>query len=532
MPLQIKKLLYNNIRDNKMGNDKKALIDLLASNSSRTVGKKGTLIDLLSEGKKETGMDIAQRGLESAYQMAGANLIPKQGIGKNLVESAITGSASTIPGGQYATKPFLESGKTRAITGIASGLAVPSMVAGAITAPTVVPPLVGLAGSVIGNKVGQFVTPDHPLVGGTIGSIAGGVGGYALGGKLSGGVTPEQVIRTNTSKAVRPSGSGKTGNQYKKVVRKQSDAVKEIAANKDAYQFTDKYGNTTTRVPKNMEEAIIAIDGVKRKLYNQYSEVARKTGELTDIDMVVIAKNLVKEFSKGKYKNHPSIQRAAFAEAQRLKQMGRMSITDAEGSVQVYNSGLENYYKKGVYETGKNADVDAFVSRAMNNSIDKKVNSLQGPGYKDLKARYGNIRLLEKDLVKRAAAEANQAVKGLFDVPDILSSGQIARGIFALKDGNPAMLASGVTTKIISGIAKKLNTASNQISKAFNAADKMVQSGQYKPVNIQQPQVAGLLSAPPQYGQAPVPFGLSGVRPKQIPQTSVGKTFGKGFVAK
>lgn len=385
-----------------------------------------------------------------ALEPIGKSLVPKQPIAKTGYEAVKDLASGFIPGGTPAFEGFMEKPPVRGVMGLASGMAF-----------SPIGTLKGITGGAIGSKIGKrFGVPN---IGGLLGGVA---SSGILGSKTK---QLDSQIQNGLIKAIRPSIAGvKSKGQLYKKYNQQVDAVKEIAANKDAYTFRDRFGNEQTRTPRNLREALDALDVVKKKLYNEYDAQVLASGAKGKIDLSAIARKLNNEFSQKKYALMPELKEAALREASTLKRVGKVYAKDAQGMVETLNKQLEPFFKRGIYGTGRKPDIDAFIARNITKLIDDTIEKTGG-GYKNIKARYGNLKALENDLIRRVGVDLGKNKASLIDFTDVYTLGQVARGIMGM---NPSAIAQGIASKATASVIKRLNDPNRMIADVFKLAEK------------------------------------------------------------
>lgn len=287
----------------------------------------------------------------------------------------------------------------------------------------------------------------------------------------------DDYITESIRKGIRPSMAGKKfGGQIEQYNRKSVEAVKDIVANKDKLGLVDDLGNPEARTPKSLKESVDAIDNLKQNIWSEIEQAAEKTGQAgVKIKGQDVAKAIVREFNQSKYKLNPELKDAAIKEARIFANSGEITPSDMNFHIKAINQRLTNYFKRGLYETGKSQDVDAFLARKLNGMLDDVITKETGTQFKFLKQRYSNLKTIEEDLVKRYGVDARKNIKGFFDLGDVWSDGQIVRGMFSL---NPAEVASGVAQKAVVKAFKRLNDPNRIINDMFKNVDKI-----YKPTS-------------------------------------------------
>lgn len=308
------------------------------------------------------------------------------------------------------------------------------------------------------------------LLGGALPVVGAGLlkGAEVLKNKISPDI--DKMIKTSINTALRPSIAGKKfKSQVTQYEGRSVNAIKDIVQNKDKLGLMDEFGNPSSRVPNDLKESIDSVDNLKKDIWGQVESSAATTGEQgIKINSQDINQKLFTEFNKSKYKLNPTIYKKAAQEMQIFSKAGDMSPTDILSHLKTLNQRLTNYFKTGVYETGKSQDVDAFIARTLNDAMDQAIEGATGTQYKALRQRYTNLKAIEGDLIKRSGVDSRRNPKGFFDLGHVWSDGQIVRGLISL---NPGEIASGLAQKGIISWYKNLNNPNRIIGKMFKTVD-------------------------------------------------------------
>lgn len=355
------------------------------------------------------------------------------------------------------------------------------------------------------GQLGSSLQDEDSSVGDTaLSTAAGTLGGGLVGGVLSvpstlvgAGIkklfTPiEQKVREAISEAVgkgiRPSVAGKgTASLQNGYLDDAQEAFHTIAQFKP--KFTDDGGNEVVRNPKTRKELLDSIGQVKRKVYDLYDGLKKSAGEAgARVDTAPIVRELrAAADNPDVMLNKPEIAKTLTERADMYEQKGVLSAQEAQQLVEGINSRLQSFYRNPNYNEASNAAIDALISSNVRKGLDDVVTSLTGAEYQPLRNKYKALSSIEKDVAKQVVVESRKVEKGLIDFTDILTAGDLVRGIVTL---NPADIAKGTLSRALKEVYKKLNDPNRYIARAFDALDKLPPESIPQPKNFSP---AGLL---------------------------------------
>lgn len=291
----------------------------------------------------------------------------------------------------------------------------------------------------------------------------------------------ESAIVKKFEKGVKPLLPGKT--TPAKLDRYRDDvvtAVKVIKENKPNLSFTDDVeGVVTGQDPRSLQHLAEAVEQTKKAVFTKYDGLAKTAGEAgVAVDMKPIASELQTVIgNRALAITNPRAIQYAESLSERLTAAGKLDASTAQEVIQNYNKSLEAFYRNPSYDTASQAAIDAMVANRMRTALDDGISGLTGEQYAVLKAQYGALKSIEKDVIKASLRDARKGVKGLIDFSDIFSGGQVVNGILTL---NPAQIASGLTQKGIAEFYKYLNNPNRAIEQMFKAADSLPSVGKLK----------------------------------------------------
>lgn len=250
-------------------------------------------------------------------------------------------------------------------------------------------------------------------------------------------------------------------------------AVKTIRDNKAGLAFNDEVGGLIKgQTPKTLQELTDAVEQTKKTIFTQYDALAKQAGKAgvgVETSPIVSELNSVIGNKALNLTNPRAVQYAQDIQT-RYSQAGKLDAVTVQEVIQNYNKSLEAFYRNPTYDNASHAAIDALVANRLRVALDEGITGLTGTEYAALKAQYGSLKTIERDVIKASLRDARKNVKGLIDFTDIFSGGQVVSGILNL---NPASVASGLTQKAIATWIKYLNDPNRAIEQMFNAADKL-----------------------------------------------------------
>jgi hypothetical protein len=142
----------------------------------------------------------------------------------------------------------------------------------------------------------------------------------------------------------------------------------------------------------------------------------------------------------------------------------------AEELIAHFNSRTKGFWKNPDWNK---ADDAVFMERSANilrNLTNDSIEAYKGPGWQELRNKYGALTAIEKPVTDRANVVARRNAKGLFDIADIYITGEF---ISALATMNPVQLAKAAGEKFTKHYIKGLNDADKIVSKMFKQVGEL-----------------------------------------------------------
>lgn len=286
----------------------------------------------------------------------------------------------------------------------------------------------------------------------------------------------DDIIREGIEKGIRPSVAGKnTAKDMGVFTKDSSEAVKSIIERKNLLELTDDAGETVI-LPENLKQFAEAIDQTKEQVFKEYDALAKQAGDVgAEIDLAKVADELVDAVSDPKFVSledqSPEIADYLLKRASALEKRGTYTAEQAQQAIKNYNKTLESFYRNPSYENYAKASIDAMIANNLRESVDNTISNAVGEGYQMLKNKYGALRAIEKDVVKRAMVDARKNTKGLLDFTDIFTGGELVSGLIT---ANPASIARAGIQKGIKEWFKVLNDPNRAIKSMFKKVDAFI----------------------------------------------------------
>jgi len=301
-----------------------------------------------------------------------------------------------------------------------------------------------------------------------------------------------KVIDKSIDKAIRPSVVGKgTSTQTAKYYENARQAVQAIYDNKNNLVFDDinhpmGYVN---KLPESLREFSSAIEQTKNKVFSSYDLLQKQAGqEGAKIQLGLIADELEKGVNNKAIKTlYPEVINYASAKAQALRNAKSFTPQEAQDAIKMLNNNLQAFYKNPTPDTASKTVIDSAIVNNLRQGLDNAIMNMPeklpsdktlGLSYQTLKRQYGALKTIEKDVNHRAIVEGRKNIKGLIDFSDIISGGNIAKGILTL---NPAEFATGIIQKGIANYIKFINNPDNIVKNMFRIVHRVNLRSTIKP---------------------------------------------------
>lgn len=290
------------------------------------------------------------------------------------------------------------------------------------------------------------------------------------------GITPEakSAIVEAYNRSIKPNFNQLTTPQ--KQFKYQNDvntSLASIVANKQNLSFVDETTGevVTGRTPQNLKEYTEAIQQTERDIFQEYNTLAEQAGEVgAFVDNIRVANSLDEVINSKRLKvSSPETIRYAEELKQTLLRTPKLSIVEAQDIIADFNNQLAAFYSKATPDAFSQTMVKAQVANQLRQAIDDSIGAIDGAPYQTIKAEYGALKNIERDVMRAYLRDARRNTKGLIDFTDVFSGGQVISGILSF---NPASIAQGVAQKAIATGIKALNDPNRAVKKMFEQMER------------------------------------------------------------
>lgn len=290
------------------------------------------------------------------------------------------------------------------------------------------------------------------------------------------------------NKSIKPTVKWKMNQaDYNKFIDDTLDVVDLMDKNKWILQYTDDAWTAVTwKMPTNMRETSEALWNLKKVLYDQYNDIAKKAGDAgARVDMNKafqqlddLSKDISQNIANPQTKNIIDTYKDALL--QYTDDAGTIAIEDAQKLTQDFNKQLTAFFKNpNMNDVSKNSIVAQLNKRtkdAINDSIDDvldewiKNGSSASSQYTQLKSFYGKIKTIEDEISKRALVEARKNAKWLSStILDSLSWWEFTSAVLSL---DPVKAGKAWVMNLISRYYNYVNNPNTQLNNLFKLVER------------------------------------------------------------
>lgn len=318
----------------------------------------------------------------------------------------------------------------------------------------------------------------------------------------------ESRIQSAFEKSIKPNlGTQKTPAGARKYKDDTITGLKVIDANKNDLKFKNADGDTVEgRSPESLQELTESIEQTKKKIYDQYDDLAVKAGDAgVQVDTIKIGNELEDVINNKALKlSNPQAVKYAEEVRDRFVRAGTLDAKTAQEVIQQYNNSLQAFYRNPTPEGLTRNAVDALMANQVRRELDNGIAGLTGENYQKLKSQYGALKTIENDVLRATLRDARKNAKGLIDYSDIFSGGQLVSGLLSM---NPAAIASGVAQKGISSYFKFLNDPNRAVRKMFDDVGKLDKDPDIIPISTRKQIEAPAEGAAQESNRVPIRLG-------------------------
>lgn len=292
--------------------------------------------------------------------------------------------------------------------------------------------------------------------------------------------TIEQAVEKGMNKGASPSMAGiETLGQVKKYTKKATEAVQDIIEKKNNIQLLDKNGELKSQgsLPETVHEFSQAVDQGKKQVFTEYDAMKKAAGEEGAFAETTSAAKELRKFGNNPVivDNYPPLAAEALRRAEALEKRGAYSVDLAQEAIVNANAKLEGFYKNPSFEQATSAAIEQIVVNNLRNSLDTAIANEKGPGYQNLKNKYGAYKAIEKDVLRKALADAKNHKYGLFDFANILTASE---AVTAIATFNPISAGKVGMMQAAKGYMKWRNSPNTAVSQMFKKVGKTMERTQ------------------------------------------------------
>ena len=290
-------------------------------------------------------------------------------------------------------------------------------------------------------------------------------------------------------KSIKPTVKWKQSQaDYNKFIDDTLDVVHKMNRNKEILQYTDDAWEVVRwKMPTNLRETSETLWNLKKVIYNQYNDIAKKAwdaGARVDMNKAFnqlddltkdISQNISNPWTKAIVDNFKNTLLEYTDDAWTI------AIDDAQKITQDFNQQLTAFFKNpnmnDVSKSSIIAKLNKWTKDAINDSIDdalsKWINkwSTMSQQYNQLKWFYSKIKTIEDEIAKRALVDARKNAKWLSTtVLDSLAWWEFTEALLTV---DPVKLWKAWVMKVISKYYNYLNNPNTQLRNLFNLVEKV-----------------------------------------------------------
>lgn len=369
-----------------------------------------------------------------------------------------------------------------------------------------------------GSAVGAGYAAPMPLtkddsrlgtmaVGGAFGGALpfAGAGAEAILGRAKFALAPgtmQEITEYGLKKGAKPSFiNQQTPKQRANYYKSGDEAVQEIIKNKENLKF--KTGDeVVSRLPQSLQEFTEAIATTKKSIFEQFNNMAQEAGHAgVSVPTSDISRLLDAEIAKKVNQANPAFIEYANQMKTILDDAGSYTPAEAQELMAHFNQSLKTFYNNPSKQTQGQAAVDALMAGALREKLGAAIEGYAGPGYRELKKKYGSLTTIEKDVNRRAAVEGNKGAAGYFDLSDTYAGQHAAMAIMKM---DPHGLAAAGGAHLIKRALKYANDPNRIIKQMFQKAEKQMPKPVAAPVKSTGPEAQKML--PPGQGFTMKPY--------------------------
>lgn len=263
----------------------------------------------------------------------------------------------------------------------------------------------------------------------------------------------------------------RSGGQALKEVPKKIGALGVLKQHADDTIVTLDDGSRAVFEPKNatFNTTLQAWNNTRKKIYNDYTSLAREAGEDASIDMTPVVRGLQDTLNAKNLSAHKNAATNILDDIDlNFEDITNVSAREAQEFVESLNSQVVNGFYKGTAD-GASSEANAATSRVIRELLDDSILNRGGPTYQNLRNQYAALKSIEDDLVRRYQQEARKIGGGLSEYVGMFSSGDVVAGLLA---GSPGSAARGTVMGSLAALKRSMSDPSRFLRRSFELLDE------------------------------------------------------------
>lgn len=302
--------------------------------------------------------------------------------------------------------------------------------------------------------------------------------------------TLDDVVGYGFKKGIKPSVEGKSdAGLTAKFYDNAKTAVREQV---------EKYPDS---IPENVEQFSQNIRKAKKDIWAESTAMAEAAGEKgattsisplrREMETIINSKNVTKSAKDSARKILDEIESYA----------DEITPVEAEELIAHFNSRSKPFWNDPNPNKLDDALFNERAASIIRKTTDQAIESYEGPGWQDLRKRYGAQTAIEKAVANRANIAARRNAKGFFDLADVFSTGEFVAGLLTM---NPTQIAKASTMHGVKKYINKVNNVDNIVKKMFKDTKKILDKERIGRASIKEAELPSYPVGPTELSEAEI----------------------------
>lgn len=293
------------------------------------------------------------------------------------------------------------------------------------------------------------------------------VGLGALGGLARATYWP--VLEDSVNKALGTQGKKGGGVALRETAQKVS-GLKVLKDRADDLTVTLDDGTASKFIPDNASynTTLQAWDNARKKIYTEYTDLARKAGEKAVVDLDDIRTQITNALDAPVLSSEKNAVRSLLNDFDELfKDPKNVDVEQAQRFVQSLNDNtVQGFFAKT--SDAASSKVYAGASKLIREKLDDLITESEGVGYQNLRSQYSALKSLENDLVRKFQQDARSIGGGL---PEYMGGFAGADLISSALTADVGGVLRGATLGTFATLKRKLSNPERFLRRSFDLID-------------------------------------------------------------